>query len=135
MRFNQRLMVCVSLSRAFLLNLSSIHMVSTVLSPAIEKSGDPYAPVRALRKVRHDRLKKQLFEMDKDARLRSGQRGFQARKALTAFEKIVEESTVKFEQEDSEIEDSVLREESEAALDLLTELQGQLEPVSFWSGS
>lgn len=101
-----------------------------MLLPSIEKSGDPYAPVRALRKVRHDRLKNQLFEMDKDARLRSGQRGFQARKALTAFEKRVEESAAKLEQEDSEIDVTVLREESEAALDLLTELQGQLEPVS-----
>jgi hypothetical protein len=100
-----------------------------VLLPAIEQSSNPYAPLRAIRKVRHDRLKKQLFEMDKDARLRSGQRGFQARKALTAFEKKVTESATSLEQKDNEIEISALKEDSEAAMDLLAELQSQLEPV------
>ncbi len=46
-----------------------------------------------MRKVRHDRHQKQLFILDKDARLRSGARGLQARKALTAFEKTVADST------------------------------------------
>jgi len=50
------------------------------------------APLRALRQVRHERLKKELFEHDKDARLRSGTRGMAARKALIAFEKKVVES-------------------------------------------
>ena len=48
--------------------------------------------MQALRKVRHERLQKKLFVLDKDARLRSGTRGMAARKALTAFEKVVAES-------------------------------------------
>ncbi len=53
---------------------------------------DPYAALRALRKLRHERMQKRLFVLDKDARLRSGARGLQARKALSEFEKEVAES-------------------------------------------
>lgn len=49
--------------------------------------------VKALRKVKHERLLKRLFVIDKNARLRSGARGMQARKELIAFEKVVAEST------------------------------------------
>jgi hypothetical protein len=52
-------------------------------------SSDAYGPLRSLRKLKHERLQKQLFVLDKDARLRSGARGLQARKALTEFEKTV----------------------------------------------
>jgi ATPase subunit of ABC transporter with duplicated ATPase domains len=100
-----------------------------VLAPAVESTANIYAPVRAFRQVKHQRLEKQLFEMDKDARLRSGARGLQARKALTAFEKRVEESAARLAQTDSEISDLDLKEETEAALTFLTELQGQLEPA------
>lgn len=40
-----------------------------------------------MRQVQHDRLEKQHFILDKNYRLRSGDRGLQAKKALTAFEK------------------------------------------------
>ena len=39
--------------------------------------------------MQHQRLQKELFRKDKDARLRSGARGWDARKALIAFEKTV----------------------------------------------
>lgn len=55
-------------------------------------SSEPLGVLRSLRKVRHERLQKRLFVLDKDARLRSGTRGMQARKALTEFEKVVAES-------------------------------------------
>jgi hypothetical protein len=42
--------------------------------------------VQALRQVRYERMKKQLFEVEKNARLRSGARGAQARAELIAFE-------------------------------------------------
>lgn len=61
------------------------------LSGGVDTS-DPYAPVRAARKVKHERLLKKQFILDKDARLRSGARGLQARKALVAGEKAVAES-------------------------------------------
>lgn len=101
-----------------------------ILLPAVHSTRDVYAPVRALRQVQHGRLKNQLFEMDKDARLRSGARGFQARRAMTALEKTVAESAERVEQKDGEIQETDLKEESEAALNLLTELQSQLEPAT-----
>lgn len=55
-------------------------------------SSEGLAGVRALRKVKHERLQKQLFVVDKNARLRSGARGMAARKELIAFEKVVAES-------------------------------------------
>lgn len=61
-----------------------------VLSTGIE-SGISHGALRAFRKIRHDRLQKELVQKDKDARLRSGARGLQARKALTAMEKKVAE--------------------------------------------
>jgi hypothetical protein len=66
--------------------------VSAVLSKAIENHESNLAPLRAFRQVHHDRLNRELFEKDKDARLRSGTRGMAARKALIAFEKLVAES-------------------------------------------
>jgi hypothetical protein len=42
--------------------------------------------VQAFRQVRYERMKKQLFEVEKNARLRSGARGAQARAELIAFE-------------------------------------------------
>ena len=66
-------------------------MSRSELSKGVD-SADGLAAVRSLRKVRHQRLQKQLFVLDKDARLRSGARGMQARKALLAFEKEVAES-------------------------------------------
>ena len=55
-------------------------------------NADAFGTVKALRKLRHERLQKRLFVLDKDARLRSGMRGLQARKALVQFEKEVAES-------------------------------------------
>jgi ATPase subunit of ABC transporter with duplicated ATPase domains len=99
-----------------------------LLAPAVDNAANVYALVRAYRQVQHQRLEKQLFEIDKDTRLRSGARGLQARKTLTSFEKKFEESAAKLAQTDSEITDSDLKEETEAALTLLAELQGQVEP-------
>lgn len=58
----------------------------------MDNQEDLLVPVRAFRQVLHGRLKKELFEKDKDARLRSGTRGMAARKALIAFEKTVADS-------------------------------------------
>ena len=53
-----------------------------VLSDAIEQSADPIAPVRALRRVLHERLALQLKEAHRIAERRSGARGKLARKEL-----------------------------------------------------
>lgn len=70
--------------------------VDVVLQKGVDGEGD-MAPLRALRKVQHDRLLKELFELDKDAKLRSGTRGMAARKALAAFEKVVAESAERYD--------------------------------------
>lgn len=54
-------------------------------------SADDIRIVRSLRRLRHERMQKRLFFLDKMARLRSGARGSQARKDLIAFEKEVAE--------------------------------------------
>ncbi|PQE17962.1 ABC transporter protein [Rutstroemia sp. NJR-2017a WRK4] len=100
-----------------------------VLAKALDKPGNALTPVRAFRQVKHGRLKKELFEKDKDARLRSGTRGMAARKALIAFEKIVAESEEHISQRDDEIDESTIKEETNSAAELLAELQLQLEPT------
>jgi len=99
-----------------------------VLSRAVE-STDPLGALKALRRLKYDRLQQELFLKDKDARLRSGARGLQARKALKEMEKRVHEfKTTQFEQQDDEITaDTLVRETSEAA-DMLADLQLQVEP-------
>lgn len=49
-------------------------------------SDDPSQPVRAIRTVRHEQLESQLFLAQKNASLKSGARGLQARKDLKAVE-------------------------------------------------
>ncbi|GAO18305.1 hypothetical protein UVI_02033060 [Ustilaginoidea virens] len=63
-----------------------------VLSDGVDAL-DPFSPVRALRLLKHDRLQKRLFHLHKEATLKSGARGMQARKTLAAFEKVVAESS------------------------------------------
>ncbi|KAH7328278.1 P-loop containing nucleoside triphosphate hydrolase protein [Stachybotrys elegans] len=90
---------------------------------------DPFAPVRALRTLKHERLQKRLFIHEKEARLRSGARGLQARKALVAFEKVVADSNAKLEQPQEEISSDELQAEIQEAADMLEELQLQVEPT------
>ncbi|KAM0328124.1 hypothetical protein ACHAQA_005528 [Verticillium albo-atrum] len=90
---------------------------------------DPMGPVRAFRTIRHERNQKHLFQLDKDARLRSGARGMAARKALTAFEKTTAESKVLIEQPSDEITPETLKDETQEALDMLADLQLQVEPT------
>ncbi|TGO48683.1 hypothetical protein BOTNAR_0464g00070 [Botryotinia narcissicola] len=108
---------------------SEIQHEVDVLSKAVHSQEDGLAPVRAFRKVQHERLKKELFEKDKDARLRSGTRGMAARKALIAFEKIVADSEERIKQKDEEIGETTIKEETDLAAELLAELQLQLEPT------
>ncbi|KAF7913965.1 uncharacterized protein EAF01_000371 [Botrytis porri] len=108
---------------------SEIQHEVDVLSKALDSQEDALTPVRAFRKVQHERLKKELFEKDKDARLRSGTRGMAARKALIAFEKIVADSEERINQKDEEIDETTTKEETDLAAELLAELQLQLEPT------
>ncbi|RDA96094.1 hypothetical protein CP533_1710 [Ophiocordyceps camponoti-saundersi (nom. inval.)] len=98
-----------------------------VLSHGVDSS-DPYGAVRALRALKHERLQKRLFLLDKEARLRSGARGSQARKALVAFEKVVAESEVMLRQPSADIAAGAVQSETLEASDLLAQLQLQVEP-------
>ncbi|KAK7418552.1 hypothetical protein QQX98_003897 [Neonectria punicea] len=99
-----------------------------VLSDGVNAS-DSYAPVRALRQLKHHRHQQRLFRLDKDARLRSGARGLQARKALVAYEKVVAESNTLLEQPNDDIMPETLQEETQEAIDMLADLQIQIGPA------
>ncbi|EGX93321.1 ABC transporter, putative [Cordyceps militaris CM01] len=91
-------------------------------------STDPFAPVRAVRRLKHERLQKRHFLLDKDARLRSGARGMAARKALVAIEKAVAASQELVDQPNADMTANALHEETQEAADMLAELQIQVEP-------
>ncbi|KAI2465577.1 P-loop containing nucleoside triphosphate hydrolase protein [Annulohypoxylon bovei var. microspora] len=98
-----------------------------VLSRGIH-SGDGFGSLKAFRKVHHERLQKELFLKDKDARLRSGTRGMQARKALVAMEKKVAKFQLQYEENDEDISSETLAKETSEAADMLADLQLQIEP-------
>ncbi|KAE8381701.1 P-loop containing nucleoside triphosphate hydrolase protein [Aspergillus bertholletiae] len=108
---------------------SSIEQEISVLSKGINQP-DAYAAVRALRSLKLARLQKRLFILEKNARLRSGMRGFQARKALLAFEKVVAESKESLEQPSDAISAGILQEETQEAIDMLEQLQIHVEPAA-----
>lgn len=73
-------MVCLSLSHfIFIANTVS------VLSKSFETE-NPLAPVQCIRNIRHEQAEKKLFLAHKNANLKSGARGLQARKDLKAAE-------------------------------------------------
>ncbi|TDZ22868.1 putative ABC transporter ATP-binding protein YheS [Colletotrichum orbiculare MAFF 240422] len=106
---------------------SDVEQDIRVLSDGINDA-DPYGPVFAVRTLRHEKNQKQLFLFDKDARLRSGDRGLAARKTLKAFEKLVAESRALLDQPPSDISADTLKNETQEALDMLADLQLQVEP-------
>lgn len=106
---------------------SIIEQEIQVLADGVDAS-DPYAPIRALRGLKHEKLQKRLFLVDKEARMRSGARGLQARKALVAFEKVVADSQALLDQPEDEISADALQAETQEAADMLADLQIQVEP-------
>ncbi|KAI1657522.1 P-loop containing nucleoside triphosphate hydrolase protein [Daldinia decipiens] len=98
-----------------------------ILSEGVD-GGDPFGALRAFRKVHHGRLQKELFLKDKDARLRSGARGMQARKALITIEKKVAEFQSEYEQKDEDISPETVAKETSEAANMLADLQLQVEP-------
>lgn len=98
-----------------------------ILSEAVEHPTDPMAPVRAYRKIYHERLAVQLKEAHRIAERRSGARGKQARKELIKAEERFGESKAMLEQDESEIGLTKLSEETHAAADMLTSVQSALE--------
>lgn len=62
------------------------------LSKALEDTDDSLEAVNTARKLRHEQLEEELFRAQKNAHLRSGSRGMQARKELKAAEAKVTDS-------------------------------------------
>ena len=104
----------------------------SILSAAINSTGDDaFAPIRALRLIRLGRLKEQVRQAEKNARLRSGARGLQARKELRLLEEKVGNADVEARITTlADIDAVVIAAETSAALDLWTDLQGQIESYS-----
>lgn len=63
-----------------------------MLSIDAESNDNSWTQVRAYRQLQHQRLHRQLLEVQKLASLRSGARGYQVRKELVGFEKKVAKS-------------------------------------------
>lgn len=89
-----RRMACKSLATGLVIELSiyaNLRNFYPVLSKSFE-TDDPFLPVRAIRKIRHEQVENQLFLAQKNASLKSGARGIQARKDLKAVEGKVQAS-------------------------------------------
>ncbi|KAI1437137.1 ABC transporter [Xylaria sp. CBS 124048] len=98
-----------------------------ILSRGVE-STNSFDAVRSLRKIRRERLQRNLFLKAKDAKLRSGARGIQARKNLIAMEKAVAEFEILYEQSDDQISPETLSKETSEAAEMLADLQLSIEP-------
>ncbi|KAK9476156.1 P-loop containing nucleoside triphosphate hydrolase protein [Lipomyces japonicus] len=122
---------------------SRIQAEFDLLDTAIYHSNDFLAPVFAIRRIKRDQLEQEYIIAEKSARLRSGSRGFQARKQLLLFEKRIEEfdsviksqiNQVTYEQKEideamnlhdtlfAELESMRLQDVESAALTILTGL-------------
>ncbi|PKY00201.1 ABC transporter [Aspergillus campestris IBT 28561] len=99
-----------------------------VLSKSFE-ADDPLIPVRAIRQIRHEQLEYQLFVAQKNASLKSGARGMQARKDLKAVEEKVLASRERLEQEKEAIDAEGIKVDTQAAVDTLRDLQSQFEAM------
>ncbi|KAI0411987.1 ABC transporter [Xylaria grammica] len=97
------------------------------LSRGVE-SANPLDALRSFRKIQRERLQRDLFLKAKDAKLRSGARGMQARKALTAAEKTVTDFDTLCGQTDEEISPETLAKETSEAAEMLADLQLLVEP-------
>ncbi|KAF7592284.1 hypothetical protein BBP40_000415 [Aspergillus hancockii] len=90
---------------------------------------DPLQPVSAIRQIRHDKIEKELFLAQKNASLKSGARGLQARKNLKAAESKFQASLVLLHQEKDAIDADAVKEDTQAAVDILQDLQSQFEAM------
>jgi len=98
-----------------------------ILGEAFVDSADSMAPVRAHRRIGHDRLALQLKECHRIAERRSGARGKQARKELIKLEERFDEAGKRVEAGEDEMSATELSEEMQAASEMLSGVQASLE--------
>ncbi|EGD91913.2 hypothetical protein H112_00517 [Trichophyton rubrum D6] len=101
-----------------------------ILSQALEDHEDPLAPVKAIRQLRHEACQHQLFLAQKNASLRSGARGLQARKDLKVAESRLEESAEYLNHDLTSLDGSKVDEDTQAAISLLADVEAQLESMN-----
>ncbi|GLI81135.1 hypothetical protein PoHVEF18_009507 [Penicillium ochrochloron] len=100
-----------------------------VLSTSFDTE-DPLEPVKAIRKVQHQQAEKNLFLAHKNANLKSGARGFQARKDLKTAEANMESARERLAQEAESIDAEAVQVDTQAAVETLQTLQSQLEDMN-----
>jgi ATP-binding cassette subfamily F protein 3 len=98
-----------------------------VLGEAIDDAADAMAPVRAYRKIRHERMALQLKECHRIAERRSGARGKEARKELIKLEERFEESKKSLEERENDVDPAKISHETQAAADMFSSVQALLE--------
>ncbi|GLB34832.1 putative ABC transporter [Lyophyllum shimeji] len=99
------------------------------LSEALEDTKDPLTVVRAIRKLKHERLMRKHDETAKIAARRSGARGAKARKELIAAEEEVAASALLLQQPAAEIDATTIQAETRVAVDTLAEIQASLDAM------
>lgn len=82
---------------------------------------------KTLRSIEYDRAQDELFTADKIARLRSGARGFDARKFLRTQEKATEEARLQLEALELDSKGDSLAEDTQKALALQAALQAEVD--------
>lgn len=104
-------------------------LLTFVALTAALNDSDGLAVVKTLRKIKYDRAQDELFTADKIARLRSGARGFDARKFLLVQEKATEDARVQLEALDlgPNPESSSGADDTQTALEMLSALQAELD--------
>ncbi|KAJ6031720.1 hypothetical protein N7540_002452 [Penicillium herquei] len=103
--------------------------LADVLSKSFETE-DPLEPVRAIRKIRYEQAGKKLFLAQKNAHLKSGARGLQARKDLKAAEAKLESTEELLSQGSDAIDAETVQVDTQDAVEMLQNLQAQLEELN-----
>lgn len=85
--------------------------------------------MRAIRKLKHERLQRKHDEMSRIASRRSGARGAKARKELITADEEVAASAQLLEQPSSEIDPVAVQTETRTAVDTLAEIQSSLDAM------
>ncbi|KAJ5764870.1 hypothetical protein N7520_004429 [Penicillium odoratum] len=102
--------------------------LADLLSKSFETE-EPSKPVQAIRNIRHQQAERGLFLAHKNAHLKSGARGLQARKDLKAAESKLESTQELLIQEFDVIDAETVQIDTQAAVEMLQNLQSQLEDM------
>ncbi|KAL8830870.1 MAG: hypothetical protein Q9191_001195 [Dirinaria sp. TL-2023a] len=113
----------------------SPRLTSEVLSCSVasdEQCGEEWVRIRSYRRLQYTHMQRELAELEKNAALRSGARGSQARKELLAFEKQVAEAKRRIDIQDPPLASETCQNEVLQASELMTDLQAQLDERRMW---